>query len=470
MNLADSSFLLFLAAVAPLYGLLARWLGRIPVTALVFTSLFFYATWNPLYLLPLLTTATTDYLVGRGLGRLQSQGARRLLVGLSLVVDVGLLLSFKAFDLLVTAWTRIQGLPQIHLGWRLVFMTGISFYTFQSLSYVFDVYRRDQAPEASFFRYLAFVSFFPTLLAGPITRAETLLPQFAAKPRAMDPGLASRALFLIALGFVKKGMADHLAVQLVDRVFDQPLFYSSLELLSGIYAYAVQIYCDFSGYSDIAIGAALLLGFQLKDNFNAPYRAASLAEFWQRWHISFSTWLRDYVFFSLPGNRKGSPWPYPNLAITFVVGGLWHGVSWPFAIWGMIHGVGMAVERFFTLMRRGPARPQPVWRKIPGAFLTFHVVLVAWVFFRCETLDQAREIATRLADLTTGHGNVPGSVLALIVCAIGAQWLPEDWLPRLRASFTELPALIQGALLAGVAVLVRFAAASQITPFIYQRF
>jgi D-alanyl-lipoteichoic acid acyltransferase DltB (MBOAT superfamily) len=286
----------------------------------------------------------------------------------------------------------------------------------------------------------------------------------------MDPDLAPRAFFLIALGFVKKGMADHLAVQLVDRVFDQPLFFSSLELLGGIYAYAVQLYCDFSAYSDIAIGAALLLGFRLKDNFNAPYRAASLAEFWQRWHISFSTWLRDYVFFSLPGNRKGSPWPYPNLVFTFLVGGLWHGVSWPFAIWGLIHGTGMAVERFFTLRRRPPQRPVPAWRKIPGAFLTFHVVLVAWVFFRCETLDQVGEIATRLGDLTMGHGNLPGSVLALILCPLAAQWLPEDWLPRIRERFVTLPALTQGALLAGVGALVRFAAGSQITPFIYQRF
>ncbi len=390
MNLSDATFLLFLAAVVPAYALISRGRARVPVLFVLGVSLFFYATWNPLWLLPLLTTATTDYWVARALARTEAPWRRRALLAISLTVDLALLAAFKYFDVLTA-----PAAPQTHIHLRLLFITGISFYTFQSLSYVIDVYRRMVTPVTRFATYASFVGFFPTLLAGPITRAETLVPQLEGAPRPMAPDLASRGLFLIAVGFVKKCLiADFLAEQLVTRVFEQPLFFSSLEIAAGLYAYAIQIYCDFAGYSDIAIGAALLLGFRLKDNFRAPYRAATLAEFWQRWHISFSTWLRDYVFFSLPGNRRGRLAPYLNTIVTFVVGGLWHGASWGFLIWGLIHGGWLALER--RLLPRGLGRA-PRWRQALGSLLTFHVVLIAWVFFRGGSLGAALSIIRKIA-------------------------------------------------------------------------
>ena len=237
-------------------------------------------------------------------------------------------------------------------------------------------------------------------------------------------------------------------------------------MLAGIYAYAIQIYCDFSGYSDIAIGAALLLGFRLKDNFRTPYRSASLAEFWQRWHISFSTWLRDYVFFSIPGVRK-KPVAMAAIVATFLLGGVWHGASWCFLIWGLIHGLGLAVERLFESRTR---KPVPAWRRLARIVLTFHVVLVAWVFFRAENLEIVGQIGRRLGDMTTGSGNIPAKALVFMLVVLASQALPEAWFERAVARFSALPAGLQAALLLGSAVLVRFASAGQIAPFIYQGF
>ncbi len=466
MNLSDPQFLLWLTVLVPLYALLARWRGKVPAGFLALAGLAFYATWNPLFLLPLLTTASADFLVGRALGRTEREGRRRALLAVSLAVDLGLLLAFKAWEPLLAGLSHLRPLAP---GWRLLAFTGLSFYTFQSLSYVLDVYRREQAPEPRFLRYLAFVAFFPTLLAGPITRAEALLPQFDRPPRAMDPELAAQGFFLLALGFLKKAAADHLGVQLVDRIFEQPLFFSSLEVAGGVYGYAAQLWLDFSGYSDLALGAALLLGFRLKDNFNAPYRAASLPEFWQRWHISFSTWLRDYLFFSLPGKRTRLG-PYLAIFATFLVGGLWHGVTWGFLVWGAIHGAGLALWRAFEPKDRGRRPPLPRWRRVLGVALTLHVVLLGWVFFRADGLEQAGQILSRLADRTTGRGNLPLDALALTVLAFAVQWLPEAWLPRLRDRFVALPAPAQGLLLAAVAVLVRAAAGTRVAGFIYQGF
>lgn len=466
MNLSDAPFLLFLAAVVLFAAWLARTRRTVPVAFLALASLVFYATWNPWCLLPLGVTVLTDFVV---CGRLATAGTRfrkRLWLALSLTVDLGLLLAFKAWEPLVAGLSRIHPLDP---AWRLVAFTGLSFYTFQSLSCVLDVYRGDQKPEPSLLRYFTFVAFFPTLLAGPITRAETLLPQFSKAPRVMDPDLAARGLFLLGLGFLKKAAADHLAVQLVDRVFEQPLMFSSLEIAGGVYGYAAQIYLDFSAYSDLAIGAALLLGFQLKDNFDSPYRAASLPEFWQRWHISFSTWLRDYVFFSLPGKRTKLG-PYLGIFATFLLGGLWHGVSWGFLIWGGIHGLGLAAWRLFEPRGRGPRAAPALWQKVLGIALTLHVVLFAWLFFRCESLEQVGQILSRLGDLSGGRGNLPLDALALILATFACQWLPEGTFLRLRDRFLALPAPLQGLALVAVAVAVRGATGTKVAAFIYQGF
>ncbi len=461
MSLAEPAYLVFLALAALLFRLASPH-PRIALFVLVGTSLYFYATWNPLFCLPLLTTAAVDYSVGRALGREERPSIRRLLLSVSLTIDLSLLVFFKYFDLLA------PGRP-----FRIAFAAGISFYTFQSISYVVDVFRRDREP-VSFVEYVAFVSFFPTLLAGPITRADTFFPQLARVARPLQDQDVSRALFLIALGFVKKCLiADTLAVNLTNRVFDVPGLYSSVEVLAGVYGYAVQIWADFSGYSDIAIGSALLLGIRLKENFNRPYRSSDLTEFWRRWHISLSTWLRDYLFFSLPGKRPGTPWPYLNLVVTFALGGLWHGASWTFAIWGLMHGVGLAVHRLVQSFRpaygRSPGRPS-AWRRWGGTVVTFHFVAVTWIFFRCPTVGQAVDLFRVLAGATGGAGNITPAILVAIAAGLVAQFLPDGWLSRLEVRFTLLPASAQATALLLVGVAVRLATGSAVSPFIYFAF
>ena len=471
MSLAGPAFLLFLVVVA-LALRAAAGRGRAALFVLLFSSLVFYATWNPFYLLPLSATICVDFLVGRGLGRTRAVGLRRLLLATSLFVDLLLLVAFKYFNLLAPlAWPLFGG-EGAEPPFRLIFAAGISFYTFQSLSYVFDVYRGEQEPARSLPEYAAFVSFFPTLLAGPITRAETLLPQ--PSPRAWaatDDGVA-QGLLLVALGFLKKVViADVLSVNLVDRVFDLPGLFSSLEVLAAVYAYAVQIWADFSGYSDIAIGAALILGFRLKENFRSPYRSTDLSEFWRRWHISFSTWLRDYLFFSLPGKRPGTVFPYLNLVVTFTLGGLWHGASWTFAVWGLMHGLGLAFVRLVESRRGGNRPPAPsLPRRLFGGLATFHFVAFSWVFFRCSTLSQARDVFAVLLDLRPGFGNVSALVLAATATGLLVQLLPEGWLGALTRRFLALPVTAQAGLLLAAAAAARLASGSRPAPFIYFSF
>ena len=269
----------------------------------------------------------------------------------------------------------------------------LSFYGFQSLTYTIDIYRRDAKPAESYLAYLASASFFPTTVAGPITRISTLLPQWSKREMltAQDGG---KALFLIGLGLVKKLLiADFLAESLVNRVFDLPKLYSGAEVLAGVYGYALQLYYDFSGYTDIAIGSALLLGITLPRNFNRPYAAQNISDFWRRWHISFSNWLRDYLYFSLPGLRsRWKIFAYLNLVITMVIGGLWHGASWTFVVWGAWHGIGLAAHRGWQALHGNPKLTLTRGARFLCGLATFHFVLVGWIFFRASSLATARDI------------------------------------------------------------------------------
>ena len=318
---------------------------------------------------------------------------------------------------------------------------------------------------------LAFVSFFPTLLAGPITRAGTFFPQ-AARPLApLSDADGGRALFRIALGLAKKHLlADVLAVNLVDRVFEVPGLFTSAEAGIAVYAYAIQIWADFSGYSDIAIGSALLLGFRLKENFDSPYRSEDLAEFWRRWHVSLSTWLRDYLFFSLPGNRRGGLAPYANLVVTFVLGGLWHGTTWAFAGWGLVHGAGLALQRLVESRRPRRAGPRPAWRRLLGVVVTFHVVSFAWILFRCESGPAAFAFLEVLARGTWGLGNVAPVAAAALATGLVAQFLPASWHGRAELRFASLPVPAQAGLLLAALAAVRLAAGASVAPFVYFRF
>ena len=471
MSLADPLYLVFLIGAVALVRLLAERAPRALV--LVPLSLVFYATWNPLALLPLLATAAVDWNVARALGRTPRPAARRLLVATSVTVDLALLAAFKYSGLLARAAAPLLGRAN-DPSWppfTLVLGAGISFYTFQSLSCVIDVYRRDEDPPARFLDYLAFVAFFPTLLAGPITRAGTFFPQWGRPLAPLSDEEGSRALFRIALGLAKKCLiADVLSVGLVDRVFEVPGLYSSTEAGIAVYAYAAQIWADFSGYSDIAIGSALLLGIRLRENFDSPYRSSSLAEFWRRWHISLSTWLRDYLFFSLPGNRRWRVAPYANLVVTFVLGGLWHGTTWAFAGWGLVHGAGLAVQRLFESRRPRGAPAAAGWRRALATFATFHVVAFAWILFRCESGAKALDFLRVLASGTVAFGNVPPLAVAATLLALASHFLPPSWAGEAEKRFAALPAAAQAAALLATLAAVRLAAGTTVAPFVYFQF
>lgn len=329
-----------------------RPLGRVVI--LFVASALFYHAWAAAmpgpyrYLLALLLgTIVLDYYLGLWIERSEAPDRRKALVIISLCSNLGILVFFKYADFFTH---DVLDLPVRRL--HLILPAGISFHTFQSLSYTIDVYRKQLKATSSVVQFATFVLFFPQLVAGPIVRAQDLLPQLADLP-ALELQAAQAGIFRIVVGLFKKiALADALALALVDRVFEAPERFSALEVIAGVYAYALQIYLDFSAYSDIAIGSAQVLGFTLPENFRTPYRAANLQEFWRRWHISLSTWLRDYLYITL-GGSKGAPWrTYVNLIATMVLGGLWHGASWAFIVWGALHGFGLAVTRYF---QRAPA-------------------------------------------------------------------------------------------------------------------
>ena len=335
-----------------------RSLGRV-VVLFVASSLFYHAWAAAMpgvyrYLLGLLlATIALDYYLGLWIERTEGAWQRKALVIVSLCSNLGILMVFKYADFFTH---DVLGLGGGRL--NLILPAGISFHTFQSLSYTIDVYRRELPATRSVVQFATFVLFFPQLVAGPIVRAQDLLPQLAAPP-PLELAKATHGLFRIVVGLFKKiALADTLALSIVDRVFEAPQRFSAVEVLVGVYGYALQIYLDFSAYSDIAIGSAQVLGFELPENFRTPYRSANLQEFWRRWHISLSTWLRDYLYIALGGSRRSAARTYVNLIITMVLGGLWHGASWVFVVWGALHGFGLAVTRY--CQRRAKARASAI--------------------------------------------------------------------------------------------------------------
>ena len=460
MLLSSSVYFFFLIAVFFLYWPLSRW--RITgLTVLLFANYFFYAKWDVFYLALIPAASTVDFTIGWWLGKLKSPGWRKLLVTLSVLVNLGILAVFKyaGFFLEIAG----QGAGK----WAWTFPLGISFYCFQSLTYTIDIYRRDAKPTSSLLSHLTAVSFFPTTLAGPITRVADLVRQLEKPDRTLDAADGSRGLFLIALGLMKKLLiADYLAENLVNRVFDFPGLYSGGEVLTGVYAYALQLYYDFSGYSDIAIGSGLLLGLKLPINFNQPYAAANINDFWRRWHISLSNWLRDYLFFSLPGKRN-AVMPYLNLVITMTLGGLWHGASWNFVIWGLLHGAGQAVSRYFQSFR-GKAEPRtPAWLR---TFVTVQFVCFCWIYFRASTLEQANLVVERIASLTWGVENVSAGLWAVLGLAAAGHYAPKSWLEGPRDLFVRAPFYAQAVVLLLLAIAIQYVAATGAAPFIYTKF
>jgi D-alanyl-lipoteichoic acid acyltransferase DltB (MBOAT superfamily) len=339
-----------------------------------------------------------------------------------------------------------------------------------AISYVVDAYRGDFQP-TTLEKFAVYLSFFPHLVAGPIVRPGELIPQLETPrdPRRVD---TSRAFYLIATGLFKKVViANYLASSIVDQVFAAPGQHSSLEILIAVYAYAVQIYADFSGYTDIAIGIALLLGFSFPQNFDSPYAAVSVQDFWRRWHMTLSRWLRDYVYIPLGGNRRGNVATYRNLMLTMLIGGLWHGAAWTFVVWGGLHGAALACERWWRERHGAPARRATGWPLWRARILTFHFVCLAWIFFRSDSFASAWDM---IEGLFTQWGRpsplVTSGVLLALAVGIGSQYLPAR-VPRiLMARFSRLPVLAQATVLALALMLTSVLGPEGVAPFIYFQF
>jgi D-alanyl-lipoteichoic acid acyltransferase DltB (MBOAT superfamily) len=474
MLFTSGTYLIFLAIVFLLYWGFAskRWLR---VTVLLAASYYFYALWNPRFLAVLFLISSVDFLTARMIGATERPKLRSTLLALSLLTDVGALVLFKYFNFFSASFAEMlskfgrQSAPVFLT--RLALPLGLSFITFRSLSYVIDVYRRTIKPTPNYFEYLTFVAFFPTVIAGPLVRAKELLPQFK-KPATLISEDGGRAIFLIILGLTKKiAIANFLANNLVDRVFDQPQLYSSVETLAAIYAYSLQIYCDFSGYTDIAIGSAMLLGFKLPDNFNSPYRAHSLVDFWRRWHITLSDWLRDYVFVSLGGLRKRRVNLYRNLVLTMLIAGLWHGAAWTFVLWGGLHGLGLSVNHWWEAHRRERRRKpsQQWWIRLACLVATFNFVSLGWVLFRAGSLRQTGEVVRRLGSMQFTTGNLATPVVIVLALGYVAHWVPRSALEKIYSGWNWLPSPAQAIVILSVALGLYFVSSTDVQ-FIYGNF
>jgi len=437
---------------------------------LLVASYYFYACWEPRFVFLMAGCAVLDWGGALLIARQRRRAARGVLLAIVGGLHVGLLGLWKYADFLLDALEPLglEGRPT-----GLVLPVGISFFTFQGIGYVVDVAKGRVEAEGALWRVMLFLAFFPQLVAGPIVRADRLLPQLGgqgqpAPPLRLDDQGFSRGISLLVLGLAKKAiLADVLAREIVDRVFDLPRMYTGPEVLAAIYGYALQIYGDFSGYSDMAVGMALLFGISLPRNFDRPYRAASLQNFWRRWHITLSIWLRDYLYIPLGGNRGSKVARDRNLLVTMVLGGLWHGAAWTFVAWGGMHGVWLIVERRLGLAGEG----RSWWRRGLGIFVTFHIVCLAWIFFRAPSFGGAADMVLQL-----GRGgwdaapNLNRTILAVLVAGLAEQALPARWVRRGYDLFVRAPALAQAALLVLVIRLVGVIGQDGSSPFIYFQF
>lgn len=454
------------------------------IFVLLFSYYFYYKSSGTYFFLLGLVTCT-DFFIARKMYRVEKVGRRKALLILSLCINLGLLCYFKYtnffYQMLSPLWNGDFHPLNIFLP------VGISFFTFQSLSYTIDVYRRQLQPLDNLLDYAFYVSFFPVLVAGPIVRARDFIPQIR-RPLIITREMFGRGVFLIATGLFKKAViSDYISVNFVERVFSDPSLYSGVENLFAVYGYALQIYCDFSGYSDMAIGLSLLLGFHFPLNFNSPYKSLSVTEFWRRWHISLSSWLKDYLYISLGGNRKGTIRTYINLFVTMLLGGLWHGASWNFIVWGGLHGLALAIHKWWSRtllpalsidtekLRNTLSRfPLSVSRLIPW-LITFHFVCFCWIFFRQATFDGSWTMINQifhsfqpqlLPQLVSGYWEV----FALMALGYLLHFVPDSVQTLAEKAVIRMPLIFQALLIVTIIYIVIQVKSSDIQPFIYFQF
>ena len=476
-------FMIMFAVFIVIYTLLRKMSIARTLFVLAFSYYFYYKS-SGFYFFLIAVVTCSDYLIAEIISKTQSRAGRKWLVALSLIIDLGLLAYFKYTNFFGQMWSEISGAPWHDLA---IFLpVGISFFTFQSLSYTIDVYRGKIQPVRNLLDYAFYVSFFPQLVAGPIVRASDFIPQMY-RPIVVTREMLGMGFWFVITGLFKKAViSDYISINFVERVFDNPEQFTGLENLLGIYGYGLQIYCDFSGYSDMAIGLALLMGFRFNINFNNPYKAVSITDYWRRWHISLSTWLRDYIYISLGGNRKGKFRQYLNLFITMFLGGLWHGASINFVVWGAFHGVALVLHKMWMSLTKGLGFFQSKIWNVLMVFVTFNFVSFGWLFFRNSDLSLTAVInnndwgnmGVMLSQmLTKFHPELflkvvtnYWQVFALIALGYTLHFVPDSLSQSCKRAFVKMPVVFYALALLVLIVIITQVKTSEIQPFIYFQF
>lgn len=468
-------FLLLFPLFLIVYFLLAK-THRAKLTFVTIFSLYFYYKSSGIYFLILIGSTIIDYLLANLIYNAHSKNKKLTLLVISLVANLGLLGYFKYTNFIFEIFSSVSG--KEFIPFDIFLPVGVSFFTFQSLSYTMDIYRGTLKPVENILDYAFFVSFFPQLVAGPIVRASEFIPQIY-QPTFVTKEMFGRGVFLICTGLFKKAViSNYISLNFVDRIFDAPTLYTGLENLFGVYGYALQIYCDFSGYSDMAIGIALLLGFHFCLNFDSPYQSKNITEFWRRWHMSLSTWLRDYLYISLGGNRKGKFRTYVNLLLTMLLGGLWHGASFRFILWGGLHGAALAVHKAYTDITGKVQTQRNRFTTITQTItiiVTFHFVCFCWIFFRAPDMQTAGQVLTQIFTQFSPHvfpEFVVGykAVLSLMVIGYVLHFIPKSIEQKAENTVTNMHLALKTALLVGMIILVIQTKSAGIQPFIYFQF
>jgi len=455
-----------------------RALATTRTALLLVASYLFYMSWNAVFILLIIASTLIDYGVGLALGRTEEEGSRKALVTLSLVMNLGMLGLFKYLDFGLVATSQAAGLIGVAFDpelLNLVLPVGISFYTFQTLSYTIDVYRRRIPPHRDVLEFATYVAFFPQLVAGPIVRAKTFLPQFKNLPKLTGEG-AQSGIYLIVRGLVKKvAIADFLASSLLDRVWDNPTAFSSGEVWVAVYAYTWQLYGDFSGYTDIARGSARLVGFELPENFDRPFNSTGPIEFWRVWHITLSRWVMDYLYIPLGGSQKGPYRTYANLFASFLIIGVWHGAGWNFVLFGLWHAFGVTLNRAYRQWRasRGLSDrpPKGGWKRAVLVLISVHFFVLHWPLFRSPTVENIRLMYTQMfAANDWASMRVDPWVFAVIVGVGVTHFCPRSWVDWFEARARGLPWPVFTVAVVAIAALLMHIAAGQQQPFIYFQF
>lgn len=458
-------FLIFI----PVYSLLKDRRMQMIVFVVAF-SLYFYYKSSGFFFLLLTATSLVDWTISRCIIKAKSKAGKKALMWLSITISLSILGYFKYANFFLWNWNQmVEGNFQ---PLDIILPVGISFYTFQSISYVVDVYKGRLQPDITWIEYIFYLSFFPQLVAGPIVRADYFIPQLKENKRATKEMIYG-GLWLIIAGIIKKAVIADYISQYNDLIFGDPALYTGVQTLMGVLGYTMQIYCDFSGYSDMAIGIALIMGFRLGINFDSPYQSPNLTEFWRRWHISLSSWLRDYVYIPLGGNRKGTIRTYVNNFLTMLIGGLWHGAAWKFVFWGAMHGVGLAVHKAC----------KPILSKIPDNFITvffswlitFIYVSLLWVFFRAASFSDSILIIKNIF-VDFRWEQIPQfyearSVWCIMMIVLTVlHFVPQRWADWCQYYFAKSPWLLKLLIFIGVIQLVIEFMSEEVSPFIYFQF